>query len=268
MQIYDGAVNDTTNHSSDSFLKINSCGFQDVLSQYTVVRETGRSDYHIILINSGECEARYNGEIYRLTPGDFIIYYPHEAQQYTFRSEASYLWCHFTGTILQELLTSCNISGGICHAQPDNVITETFSNLIQRFYQAQNKDSANADLMKLIYCIGDIVRNFGQKDKTDLLLPVLTYITFNYTKRITLDELAKKSGYSKTRFIQIFSETTGKSPMKYLNDVRLKVSCRMLLSTNHTISEIAYNCGFSDPLYYSRLFRKKYKVSPSEYKKR
>lgn len=268
MQIYNGAIKDTTNYISDSFLKINSCGFQDVLSKYTVVRENGRNDYHIILINSGECEALYNGKTHRLTPGDFLIYCPHEAQKYIFHSEASYLWCHFTGTILQELLSSCNISGGIYHSESDKNTTEIFSNLIQRFYQAQNKDSANADLMKLIYCVGDIVKNCGQKDKTDLILPILTYITFNYTKKITLDELAKKSGYSKTRFIQVFSEATGKSPMKYLNDVRLKVSCRMLLSTNHTIGEIAYNCGFADPLYYSRLFRKKYKMSPSEYRQK
>lgn len=268
MQIHNGDLKDTTDSSTDSFLKINSCGFQNVLSKYMVVREKGRNDYHIILINNGECEALYNGKKYTLSSGDFIIYYPREAQQYTFYSEASYLWCHFTGTILQELLSSCNISSGVYRQKNDTNITESFSNLIQHFYQSKNKNFANADILQLIYSIGDAINRCEKEDKTNLILPVLTYITFNYTKKITLDELAKKSGYSKTRFIQIFSEAMGKSPMKYLNDVRLKVSCDMLLSTNLTIGEIAYNCGFSDPLYYSRLFRKKYKVSPSEYKKR
>ena len=98
------------------------------------------------------------------------------------------------------------------------------------------------------------------------MLPILTYINSNYNKQITLEELANKSGYSKSRFSHIFSEVTGTTPIKYQNDLRLKISCEMLLSTKASITDIAYGCGFNDPLYYSRIFKKKYNLSPTEYR--
>ncbi len=87
----------------------------------------------------------------------------------------------------------------------------------------------------------------------------------NYQKPITLAELAEKAGYSKSRFSHLFSEITGTTPKQYLNNVRLQVSCE-LLSTGLTVAEIADRCGFNDPLYYSRIFKKKYGLSPTGYR--
>ena len=64
---------------------------------------------------------------------------------------------------------------------------------------------------------------------------------------MTLDELAKKAGYSKSRFSHVFLEIVGMSPIKYHNDMRLKTSCELLHSTNLTIAEIARSCGFRAP---------------------
>ena len=55
-------------------------------------------------------------------------------------------------------------------------------------------------------------------------------------------------------------------PIKYQNDIRLKNSCELLHSTNLTITEIAQSCGFNDPLYFSRIFKKKYNTSPTQFR--
>lgn len=266
MKIWNGNKNDTTNFTTDKYLQINSCGFQNVTADYTVVREKGRFDYHILMINSGICDVLHNGKIYTLTAGNLVLYAPLEEQRYTFKADTSSLWCHFTGTFVQEILASCGMSSGVYFFNPNKYISEAYSELIQRFHQPGRKNFANASLLELIYHIQDSMHCPEQKKNFDLLLPTLNYINMNYNKQITLEQLAKQSGYSRSRFSHIFSEITGTTPIKYLNDIRLKASCEMLSSTNLGIGDISLRCGFNDPLYYSKLFFRKYNTTPSNYR--
>ncbi|MBR4305919.1 MAG: helix-turn-helix transcriptional regulator, partial [Ruminiclostridium sp.] len=82
----------------------------------------------------------------------------------------------------------------------------------------------------------------------------------------TAEMLAELAGYSKSRFAHKFLEITGTTPKKYQNDLRLEMSLEILTSTNRSVTEVAYDCGFNDPLYFSRAFKKKYGVCPSEFK--
>lgn len=266
MRIYYGNQFDTTNFATDKYLQINSCSYQNSSPMYTVIREEGRLDYHILLINSGVCEALHKERLHTLTAGNLIIYAPGEEQRYTFKSESSSLWCHFGGKIVEELFNSCGIKSGVYNLSPNKEIFECYSRVIQRFHQPGREKFANPALLELIYCISDALENPVRNNKGDVILPILTYININYNKKLSLDALAKMSGYSKSRFSHIFSEVTGTTPTKYQNGIRLKVSCEMLSSTDYSINDIAFECGFSDPLYYSRIFRKKYNVSPTEYR--
>ena len=55
---------------------------------------------------------------------------------------------------------------------------------------------------------------------------------------------------------------------KYLYTMRLEFALNLLLTTENNVSEIAYRSGFSDPLYFSTSFKKRYNLSPTEYRKR
>ena len=263
MNIYDGNTSDKTDFATDKYLQINSCGFQSSLPDYTVIRKTGRKDYHLLLIMNGVCKALHNEKLYTLQKGNLLIYAPGEEQKYTFVSDTTSLWCHFGGTIVPELLESCNLKSGAYFFKPSNTVYELYSSVIQRFHQPGMSKYANASLLELIYCISEHLKP-EEKENSDMLLPILTYINANYNKKISLDYLAKKSGYSKSRFSHIFSEITGTTPIKYQNELRLRVSCEMLSFTELTVSNIAQSCGFSDPLYYSRIFKRKYNMSPTE----
>ena len=267
MAIWDGNINDKTNFITDNYLEINSCGYQNTLPDYTVVRRNGRMDYHILLINNGQCKVYHNGKSYRLTKGNLVVYAPFEKQEYSFKSKSSTLWCHFSGHIVEELLKSCNISSGVYFLSPNKSILDSYTRLIQQFSLPNKKQFANVALLELIYNISDAINSSTeQKTTSDIILPILAYINANYNKQISLDELANKSGYSKSRFSHIFSETVGSSPIKYQNDIRLKNACEMLTSSNLSIAEISRICGFSDPLYFSRIFKRKHNTSPTHYR--
>lgn len=268
MKIWDGKIYDRTDRNSNRFLEINSCGFQNTDSGYTVIRKTGRNDYHILLINSGICQVLHSKKEHILTGGCLVIYAPGEEQRYSFKAESTSLWCHFTGTIVEELFAECEIKSGVYLFRPNKNLSEAYTKLIRCYHQPAKEKYAKAALIELLYCISEENSAFSQYSNNDILLPILTYINANYSGRISLEELAKRSGYSKSRFSHIFSEITGTTPIRYQNDIRLKVSCEMLVSTDYPVSQIAIECGFNDPLYYSKIFKKKYGISPSAYRQK
>lgn len=68
-------------------------------------------------------------------------------------------------------------------------------------------------------------------------------------------------------FIRCFKDFTGSSPQAYLTDMRIEQAKDLLSNTSFQIAEIAELVGYSDPLYFSRIFKKKTGYSPNEYKK-
>ena len=65
----------------------------------------------------------------------------------------------------------------------------------------------------------------------------------------------------------LYKKTTGISPVKEINQCRLQGACKMLNFTDKRIKEVALENGFADELYFSRIFKNAFGVSPSAYKK-
>jgi AraC-like DNA-binding protein len=78
--------------------------------------------------------------------------------------------------------------------------------------------------------------------------------------------LAKRTGLSPSYFSKRFHLITGMGMKEYLTYVRLKHAEDELISTNHSIKEIALNSGFSDSNYFKDAFRKEYGLSPRSYR--
>lgn len=263
--IYDGKTSDTTNRETDRFLQINSAGNQNVTGdEITVIRENGRLDYHILLVCGGELVALHRKQPYKLRAGGLVVYAPNEAQSYTLGHGCKTLWCHFGGTVCREVLESCDIESGIYRLSKSKPVVDAFSELVSQFHQPSKMKHTNASLLKLLYCISDAISFSSGSENDNVILPTLTYMAQNYDREITLEELAKSSGYSKSHFEHTFIKTTGTTPMKYLNSIRLKTAYEMVTSTSLPIKDIALSCGFKDALYFSRRFREAYDISPKQ----
>ena len=79
---------------------------------------------------------------------------------------------------------------------------------------------------------------------------------------INLEDLAKELPMGYSRFRKTFKAHTGTSPNQYLLNLRLDKAKELLLSTNLTVGEIAYQTGFESIFYFSRLFRQKNGLAP------
>src|SRR5690606_40525044 len=79
---------------------------------------------------------------------------------------------------------------------------------------------------------------------------------------VDMEELAAQFPISYSNFRKSFKRLTGKSPNQYHLDLRLEKAAALLENTTLAIKEIGYHIGFDSPFYFSRLFKKKYGVSP------
>ncbi|WP_106768775.1 AraC family transcriptional regulator [Paenibacillus faecalis] len=93
---------------------------------------------------------------------------------------------------------------------------------------------------------------------------VIQYIKDNSSERITLDELAERSHFSKYHFSRIFTSMVGVTPIAYVNQVRVHKSIQYLTETNRTILDISQLCGFESVSAFNATFKKVYRQTPSE----
>lgn len=96
--------------------------------------------------------------------------------------------------------------------------------------------------------------------------PIIDYIEENYKLDISTKSISEKFGYSSEHFCRKFKESIGITPMSYLKIFRLEQALKMIKNNEHSISEIALECGFSDANYFTRCFRSHYGVPPKHYK--
>lgn len=104
--------------------------------------------------------------------------------------------------------------------------------------------------------------------KTSRLHVMLQFVHDNYFKTITLEEIAESSNISKSNATQLFQNGVCQSPISYLITYRLKKAAELLKETNATISYIASTTGFSTDTYFCRKFKERYKMRPTEYRKK
>ncbi len=92
--------------------------------------------------------------------------------------------------------------------------------------------------------------------------PAVRMIHMNYAGKITIDELAEQCSVSKYHFCRLFKQATGMSAIQYLMRYRLRLAHAFLTETDKSLSEIAWQCGFSDENYFYRCYKKQYGDSP------
>lgn len=102
----------------------------------------------------------------------------------------------------------------------------------------------------------------------DKIKDIIRYIEENYRKSISIDEIAAVCNFSASHFMKYFKKVMGRSFVDYLNDYRLSMASRLLLSSTDSILEIATDCGYENLSYFNRLFKKKYGITPSAYRNR
>ena len=94
----------------------------------------------------------------------------------------------------------------------------------------------------------------------------IAYISKNYSKNLTLEEVANDVHLNPAYFSTVFKQSCGSSFKEYLNMVRIEESKRLLANTDYSVIDIAIAVGFEDQSYFSKVFKKYTGLTPKQYR--
>ena len=95
----------------------------------------------------------------------------------------------------------------------------------------------------------------------------LRYIDEHYAKPISVKDLANLEHISCGHFRVLFKQKTGMTPTYYITALRLRNACVLLKQTDLTVKEIALSVGFSDQMYFTRVFTKQFGIPPKSFRR-
>lgn len=133
---------------------------------------------------------------------------------------------------------------------PDHLLHS--SNLIKTFFTALNHQSHT--------------HGKANGKQQGYVSDAIDYMQHHLKNTTNLHDLSETLNLSESYFMHLFKEKTGYSPMDYYNRLKIQKVCQQLITTDATIKEIAADFGYSDPYYFSRLFKNIMGRSPRNYR--
>nr|WP_090892995.1 AraC family transcriptional regulator [Evansella caseinilytica] len=96
---------------------------------------------------------------------------------------------------------------------------------------------------------------------------MMRYIEEHATAMLKIEDVANSAGLSVSRAVHLFKSSVGKTIIEYAQEIRLSTAINQMKYTSMTLEHIAENCGFGNYPYFYRVFKKKYGISPGEYRR-
>jgi len=224
------------------------------------------SKYRAFLVFKGEGVLKMNSRDYKLVPGTLFFVFPKRAFELEGSSNFTYLYITFGGTGVDELLNNFGISEENCVFEGFEHLTDFWMTSIRRVTPS-NATALTESV--LLYSLSYIGNSEIDSSDTNRFESILSYIKENFTDpTISVKKTADIYFYSEKYLSSLFKKNTGVKFTEYLNELRISYAATLMDEKKLSVSEVALRCGFSDPLYFSKVFKKTIGVTPSEYIKK
>ena len=229
-----------------------------------------RPNHGIYYITRGTCEyVMKDGEKQKFCKGDIIylpkginyeVYFDNITENNETYMESSYLInFELSDSNLCESAFSNTIK--CIYSDSDGVLEEKFKNIVSLYFKNKILKTKSE-----FYSILAQIADTHQNEINSLLWEVVKYIDENFNKQITIGDLVKMCAVSETSFRRIFKSATGKSPVKYINDLKIVKAKELLKNSEISIEEIASLLCFYDKSYFCKIFKKQVGCTPSQYR--
>ncbi|MGN1250988.1 MAG: helix-turn-helix domain-containing protein [Candidatus Spyradocola sp.] len=261
---------DLTDRPADMYLQVNSCGIQEAAKrEFTVLRSQGRRDVHFLYVQRGWIVVDVDGTPQRVSEGRCVVFRPFARQCYSFPHEGGAVtcWIHFTGTAVGEILQSLLRKDCCVYTLRSRPAFEALFHQLVGVHRSGSRSpqEENGILLQLIGLLTECTRDAPGRHRGDVRAAA-AYICEHYPQQIDLQKVAERVNLSLSRFTHVFTDAIGVSPYHYLLNLRIARAKELLECSALRVGEIAESVGFSDPLYFSRIFRKYAGVSPRAYR--
>ncbi len=230
-----------------------------------------RDHYLIHLVMSGRGTLHTDGQIIPVSAGEAFITRPSKIVYYVADEENpwEYYWVGFNGTDAGRLISLTEFASA--NTLKPNKQEKIRQSLLNIFDSVGTSPFKQAQMTGLLYIFLSLLIENAQKPVKreghgySYVENALKFIQYNYSSRIDVDEIAHNIGVSRSHLYRMFMQHLSMPPKEFLCRFRINEACALLRNSSLSISEIAYSVGLSDPLYFSRLFKKYKGVPPTKY---
>ncbi len=274
LSIYITALHYNDNVDVKSAFEINNAGYVKIENiDSCTVRPNGRYDYLMIFIKSGKGLFSNGKGSFEVHENQVFLYKPGEPQKYILYSKYSseMYWIHFGGTEVENILKKLNINeNSLFDYDKSDRFVKTINSVIDElikkdsFYQTK----CIANLLSLFVSIGR--RTIPEKKyfEKESVSKACLFMSSNYFQQISNQQLAELTNLSLSYFLKVFKEKTNTTPQNYLTICRIENAKNLLKESDYTIRQVSESVGFTDPLYFSKVFKKIVGSTPSAFRKK
>nr|WP_279380143.1 AraC family transcriptional regulator [Sporosalibacterium faouarense] len=110
------------------------------------------------------------------------------------------------------------------------------------------------------------INNNREKQLEGIIIEAIEFIKENYNKNVSLRDVAKNLNMSYHYFSKFFKESIGKNFVDYVTDIRMSKAKELLENEDYSIKAISFDIGYNDPNYFSKIFKKYFGMSPTEFR--
>ncbi|MBQ7039639.1 MAG: AraC family transcriptional regulator [Clostridia bacterium] len=218
--------------------------------------------HRIMLIKEGSAVCSFDGKEFFVQTGSVIFGFEGEALSVTPKEKCEYMYISFSGSRAESLFLRFGIN-------KDSRYFSGFDGVIPLWHDSLSSASnINIDLASesiLLYTFSRLAKDNSSNNELINRIVKITEEEFTDSE-LSISSISEKLSYNSKYLSHMFKEKMGVSYTEYLRNIRIKYAVSLLDHGIDSVKNIAYLSGFSDPLYFSSVFKKVVGISPKEYK--
>jgi AraC-like DNA-binding protein len=222
------------------------------------------NSFEIIIATEGEMTVTVLGNEYTISGNECVLVFPNQLHEIKAKPHANHAILIFSPQLVKEFCKKCEArlpkSNKFCL---DSFYIDKITNL--------NDKMSYIELKGLLYTLCGEFDKYADytefnSDKHNLLFKIFKFVAENYKKNCYLYQLSDEINYSYVYLSKHFLKHTGVSYTEYVCHFRINEACYLLKSTNRTVLDIAYECGFDCLRSFNRNFKSTMGITPTKYR--
>lgn len=236
-----------------------------------------RDHYLIHYIHKGKGIFQVDDTTYELKAGDGFLICPGILTYYKADTVDpwQYSWIGFHGIKAESCLREAGLAREhpVFHSQGDDMIENCFQEMTSAYYLKRGSMMKRMAylylfLYRLTQSCPQNPYDTSAESKQDLYITeTLHFMEANYSRKLTVEMIARHVGLNRSYLSALFREALGKPISEYLMEFRIRKACELLSDDSLSISNVAYSVGYTDPLLFSKIFRRIEGCPPSQFRK-
>lgn len=256
-------------------LMLKGIGWQSISSHSYIWDGRTRTDEHCLFqyTLSGQGEIEIHGGPVSLKQGDaFIVEIPggHCYRLPPYSAEWDVLYIEFSKEALPFWRQLLSMTGPVISIHPDSTLIQSAWSIYEMAVKDQMDDVYQCSQYAyrfIMELMSYALQNQKAKPLPSKIELAKQFIDTHYREPIGLKEIAEAAGKSKFHLTREFEKKLGVTPTRYLTEVRLEHSAKLLVSSTEHLESIAKQVGFAGANYFGKVFMKHIGVSPTQYRK-